>query len=133
MLALTLTLLQEAFSVCQMAPSEPIPSWATQGTFYSITKTTDELSIVCPSEEVPSGITCEKGWIMYRVEGPLDFGLTGVLSSIAKPLTDEKVSIFAISSYDTDYILVKESNREKSLKALTAANFIVQIPDSKAD
>lgn len=81
--------------------------------------------MVCESDLMPAGITCESGWVVYKVQSPLDFGLTEILSSIASPLSNKKISIFAISSYDTDFILVKEVSRDKSLQTLTKAGFQV--------
>ena len=127
MKSLILTLLALKLSVCQMDKNEPPPSWATTSSFYSVTKTDDELSVVCPSVVVPEGVKAEKGWIVYKVEGPLDFGMTGVLASVADPLASAKISIFAISTYDTDYILVKEENRESSLAALKKAGITVEL------
>ena len=88
----------------------PIPEWAHSG-FFSMTRTPDELSIVCNEEIVPDGVACEKGWHCLQVKGPLDFALTGILASLAAPLAEAGISIFAISTYDTDYFLVKELDR----------------------
>ncbi len=121
-----LSLLSENLSVCRLTPKDAFPSWALSSRIYSISKTNDELSVVCESHLVPSEVTCEKGWIVYKVHGPLDFGLTGILASIANPLAEAKVSLFAISTYDTDYILVKEGNRIKSIEALKKAGFQIR-------
>lgn len=85
----------------------PIPAWADTG-FFSLTRTRDELSIVCCEENVPEGVDCDRGWHCLQVKGPLDFALTGILASLAVPLAEADISIFAISTYDTDYFLVKE-------------------------
>ena len=84
-----------------------------------ITKTTDELSIVCYEDIVPKNIKAEKDWVSFKVEGPLDFSLTGVLSSLAGPLADENISIFSISTFDTDYLLVKSENFIRSKNVLS--------------
>lgn len=95
------------YGVCRLSPDAPIPSWAN-GDFVSVTRSNDELSVVCIEEKIPLQIKCEKGWRVLKVMGPLDFSLTGILSSIVKPLADADISIFAISTFDTDYVLVKE-------------------------
>ena len=125
MLALILILLTGNLSVCQLDPQKEIPSWATASQFFSISRTKDELSIVCSSDVVPDEIKCEKDWIAYKVVGPLDFGLTGILSSIAKPLAEANISIFAISTYDTDYILIKACNQDRSIEVLKEAGFTI--------
>eukprot|EP00977_Amphora_coffeiformis_P016523 scaffold5138_cov170-Amphora_coffeaeformis.AAC.4 len=105
-------------AVVRLPSSHPIPPWVLSavGTcnFVSITKTSDELSIVCPESSVPEQPSSteqkiEKGWVSFKVRGPLDFGLTGILAGLASPLAEQGISIFAISTYDTDYILVKEN------------------------
>jgi uncharacterized protein len=108
---LTLSVLPETFAVCRLDRDSSVPTWATTTSFFSITRTADELSIVCPQNQLPDGIPCEGGWRCLKVEGPLDFALTGILASLAVPLAQAGISIFAISTYDTDYLLVKDLNR----------------------
>ncbi len=126
LLGLSLSLLPDQYAVCQLEPAAPVPQWSSSGPFTSVTRTSDELSIVCLKSQVPKGVRTEGPWIVYKVEGPLDFGLTGILASVANPLADAKVSIFAISTFDTDYILVKAENLEKSLSALRNAGFVIK-------
>lgn len=119
---LNLLLLIDKFSVCRLAPGKKVPAWAISGgEFTSVTRTADELSVVCPEGAVPGGTKCENGWRIFKIEGPWDFALTGILVAVTKPLADAGVSIFAVSTYDTDYVLVKEQNVEKAVRALTAA------------
>jgi hypothetical protein len=113
-----LTQLPEKLAVCRLAPDEDIPHWAHSKSFLSITRTADELSIVCPEALVPSYIHDERNWIAFKVEGPLDFSLTGVLAALATPLAAGGVPIFTISTFDTDYILVKEQNVPLARKLL---------------
>ncbi|WP_025436506.1 ACT domain-containing protein [Peptoclostridium acidaminophilum] len=120
---LTMKLLNESFAVCRLEASEPIPEWASYGSFFSITKTAEELSIVCPQENVPGGIKCEPGWRILKVEGPLDFSLIGILSSISSVLAGSGISIFAISTYDTDYILIKDEKTNKAIEVLSANGY----------
>lgn len=115
---LTLSVLPEAFGLCRLASSAEIPSWATEGSFFSITKTPEELSIVCPMASMPRGILAQRGWRCLKVHGPLDFNQIGVLRSLAGPLAQAGVSLFAVSTYDTDYLLVRERDLPKAIEAL---------------
>lgn len=119
---LHLCLLDARVSVCRLDPSERIPGWTLSGgEFASVTRAGGEISVVCAEDAVPGGTTCESGWRIFQVEGPLDFALTGILVAVAQPLADAGVSIFAVSTYDTDYVLVKEQNVETAVRVLTAA------------
>src|SRR4051794_6196062 len=89
-----------------------------RATFFSLTRTPDEISIVAPQECVPDGIKCERGWRALKVEGPLDFSLTGVLVSVCAPLAEAGISVFAISTYETDYVLVREAQWEDAVAVL---------------
>lgn len=122
---LTMKLSDEKYSVCQLDNYNPIPIWALQGDFFSITKTEDELSIVCLQKNVPDDIRCEKNWRMFKVEGPLDFSLVGILASISNLMAEAQISIFALSTYDTDYILVKENNIDSAISTLIKHNYNV--------
>ena len=116
--SLRLSVLEERLAVCRLDPPAEIPAWATGAPFFSVTRTSDELSIVCPEEHVPPGITCERGWRALRFDGPLEFGLVGVLASVAVPLAQSEVSILAVATYDTDYVLVDESLVPVATRAL---------------
>lgn len=103
-----LTLLPGTFAVCRLMPEQDIPRWAfTRKSFLSITYTFEELSIVCLAEIVPATVQCEKDWNVLRVQGPLAFTLTGVLASLVTPLAEGNIPLFAVSTFDTDYLLVK--------------------------
>jgi hypothetical protein len=117
---LQLLVLAERLSVCRLAGGEPVPDWAGGG-FCSVTRTAEELSVVCQESAVPAGVQCEPGWRVLQVEGPLDFALTGVLASVAGPLAEAGVSLFAISTFDTDYVLVKDESLETAAHALRRA------------
>ena len=101
-----------------------IPSWSLQGAFTSISRSGDELSLVCPEENVPSGITSDGGWACLKLEGPFPFSETGILSSFIGPLSANAIPIFAISTYDTDYVLIKEAFLEKALSTLRKAGHV---------
>lgn len=119
-LDLNLTVLDEEFCIAKLPSGNAIPAWATVGQFFSITHSVDELSIVCPQKSIPNTLIAEMNWRCLRVEGPLDFGMVGILSGLSKALADAGVSIFAISTYSTDYILVKSDAFLKALLALEA-------------
>jgi len=124
---LNLQLLTGRFAVCRLNPDQAIPDWPPGGgEFVSVTRTSDELSVVCSESAIPIGSKCERGWRALKVAGLLDFSLTGILVSIAKPLADVGVSIFAVSTYETDYVLVKEGSLEKALQTLSAAGHMVK-------
>jgi hypothetical protein len=119
---LELKLLDGRMAVCRLSPVENLPAWAlAAGSFSSVTRTADEWSVVCAEEAVPPGIQCETGWRLLQVAGPLDFGLTGILASIAVPLAEAGVSIFALATYDTDYVMVKAENLDRAARALAVA------------
>jgi hypothetical protein len=127
---LNLTLLENKFGVCRLEENSPIPDWAESKVFSSITRTTEELSIVCPEENVPSGIICEKDWRCLKVEGPLDFSLIGILACISNILAEEKISIFVISTYNTDYILVREADVRAAIEKLSANGYEISDENS---
>ena len=118
-----LLLWSETFSICRLERNAPIPEWALAGGFSSITRTAEELSVVCPQNRVPPGIQKQDGWKALQVEGPLDFSLTGVLASLTEPLAKEGISVFAVSTYDTDYLLVKEKQIEGAIQALRGEGY----------
>lgn len=105
---LTIFALPGRLAVCRLDPGEAVPSWATTGSLSSVTRTGEELSVVCAEEAVPDGVKPEKGWRCLRIRGSLAFSEIGVLSSIAAPLARAGISIFVVSTYNTDNILVKE-------------------------
>lgn len=116
---LTLSVMPISLAIVRLNTSSNIPFWAVEGKdFFSITKTKDELSIVCLEDKVPQDVKVEKGWRCLKVEGPLDFGLTGILSSLAQPLAEAQISIFAISTFDTDYIMIKKENLQRAIAVL---------------
>src|SRR5437588_2385958 len=125
MAALTLVLLDDTFSVCRLAADAPVPGWVGAGPFVSITRTADELSVVCRQEAVPEGVRCERDWRCLRVAGILDFSLVGVLASLLGPLADAGTSIFVVSTFDTDYLLVKEQDLQRAVEVLRRVGHVV--------
>lgn len=121
MAPLRLQVLPEVLAVCRLAADDALPLWLPARSFLSVTRTAVELSVVCAADAVPAGIRCEPGWRALAVAGPLDFALTGILASIATPLADAGISIFAISTFDTDYVLVKAERLNDAIEALRRA------------
>lgn len=122
-----LTVLPDHLAVCRLGPGSPIPEWAASGNFFSVTRTSGELSVLCSQGRVPTGIVREEGWRALGLEGPLDFSLVGVLASLLAPLAEAGVSVFAVSTYDTDYVLVKQSSLETVAMALRESGYEVRV------
>lgn len=122
---LTLSVLEDGFSILRLEKSSEMPLWIYESSFFSVTRTPEELSIVCQENSIPvnipADIKAERSWSCLKIEGPLAFGLTGILAGISTILADNNVSIFAVSTYDTDYILIKERDLKRATEALTQA------------
>ena len=110
-----------SWAIVRLDPEEPVPPWAESPVFSSVTRTRDELSIVCPEAAVPGEVRREGGWAMVKLEGPFPFTATGVLSSVASPLARAGIAIVAIGTWDTDYVLVKRADLARALEALESA------------
>lgn len=123
---LTLTLLADTFAVCRLDGDAIVPDWAWTGEVACVTRTREELSIVCRADLVPEEVRRESGWRCLKVKGPLDFSLTGVFARIAQPLADAGISLFAVMTYDTDYVMVKQERLRDAADALMAAGHAVQ-------
>ena len=121
----TLTLQAGDYAICRLAPGAPDPTWAHDSPVSVIARTTDELSVLCSSEKVPAGIQSEAGWRLFKFQGPFAFTQTGILAAVLNPLAEARVGILAISTFDTDYVLVKETNLSKVQDALLAAGHVV--------
>ncbi|HUA16360.1 MAG TPA: ACT domain-containing protein [Verrucomicrobiae bacterium] len=100
--------LHGVYAVVRLSPKASVPDWPTKGEFTSITRSADELSIVCPAANLPADVHSPHRWICFKLEGPFPFSQTGVLLSFIQPLSSNRIPIFAISTYDTDYVLVQE-------------------------
>ncbi|MBI2815070.1 MAG: ACT domain-containing protein [Opitutae bacterium] len=123
---LTLHLLPGEFAVCRLPPNEPVPAWAGSGDFSSVTRTPDELSIICPAAQVPAGVKPEAGWRLLKFAGPFAFTETGILASVLTPLAAAKIGLLATATFDTDYVLVKAAQLDDALRALAAAGHTVR-------
>ena len=123
---LSLSLLPETLAVCRLPPDSAVPQWAFTGSFVSVTRTTDELSIVCAQAAVPQGIQHVANWRALKLHGPFDLTTeTGILVQILAPLGEAAIPIFAISTYDTDYILIAADNLEAAIAVLRRAGHTI--------
>jgi len=119
---LPLELLPDTLAVCRLEAGAPLPPWATQPSpFLTVSRTAQELSITTVQSAVPAGVLCERDYRAVRVRGPLPLNLVGILAAIADPLAAAGLSIFAISTYETDYVLVKAHDLDAALKVLRQA------------
>ncbi|NIM95496.1 MAG: ACT domain-containing protein [Anaerolineales bacterium] len=115
---LKLEVLQWQLAICRLDPGDPIPQWALECPFFSVTRTPEELSILCCEDSIPPEIQHEGGWRGMKVQGPLPFTLTGVISSLSDPLAEAGIPIFVLSTFDTDYVLVKWIDLDRAVIVL---------------
>jgi len=108
------------YAICRLPPDSRLGNLAT-GPFLSVTRTGDELSVVCLASEAPDDARCERGYELLRVAGSMDLGLTGVLASLTAPLAAAGIPIFAVATFDTDYLLIRGADHERAAAALVAA------------
>jgi hypothetical protein len=120
-----LQLVAGEFAVGRLPATEPVPSWAGSTIFSSVTRTADELSIVCPTVQVPTGIKAERGWRLLKFRGPLDFGAVGILAAVTAPLAQAGISLLAVGTFDTDYVLVRSDRLDEVARALAATGHTV--------
>jgi hypothetical protein len=120
MTSLDLQILAGTYAVSRLSPEEPVPEWA-RGELLALIWTPDELSVVSTVESVPEAVRSEPGWRVLRVAGPLDFSLVGILAALTGVLAQAGVAVFALSTFDTDYLLVREGDLEQAVQALESA------------
>jgi hypothetical protein len=128
---LDLDLLPGSFAICHLPPETPLPDALLEppaAEMVSVTRTGDELSIVCREERVPAGARRVGGWRCLRVRGALPLSLVGVLAALTAPLAAAGVSVFAVSTFDTDYLLVPEADLERARAALAALAPLPPLP-----
>lgn len=113
------------YAVCQLDADEPLPAWLPTAPFWTVTRAGDELSVICSAEAVPAYSSHESGWRLLRMVGPFPFDLTGILESVLTPLAAADVGILAISTFNTDYVLVKLTRLAVAVAALRAAGHVV--------
>jgi hypothetical protein len=122
---LTLQLIAGEFAVCRLAADAALPFWADSAVFSSVTRTADELSVICPAAQIPPDVKAELGWRLLKFAGPFDFSAVGVLASVTSPLAQAGISLLALGTFDTDYVLVKTARLEETLRTLEAAGHAV--------
>jgi hypothetical protein len=123
---LDLTVLPGSFAIVRLAADAPLPRWAIEGGFFSVTRTSDELSVVCLAGQIPAGVSAERGWRALKVKGPFALSEIGVLAALTAPMAEAKVSVFAVSTFDTDYLLVGEKQVSAAIAALKSAGHRVE-------
>jgi len=123
---LTLQLLNDTYSIHRLQPNAKVPATVLGAPFFAVTRTDDELSIVIPQSVQLDSENQESDWRCLKVLGPLDFSLTGILARISNVLAEAEISIFAISTFDTDYILIKSAKTEKAINTLQRAGYTIQ-------
>lgn len=115
---LTLKHVPGTFAICRLAAGTPLPHWFHPGGFSSVSWTDAEVSITCDESQVPDDVQCDRGWQCLMLQGPFAFDQTGILLQILAPLASAKIGIFAVSTFDTDYVLVKDQHFEATRRAL---------------
>jgi len=123
---LTITVHPELYAICRLEPDAEVPAWAVGKNFFTLSRTKTELSLVCEEKEVPLETHAERNRRLLQVEGTLAFTLTGILAAITVPLAEAAISIFAVSTYDTDYVLVNDSDLENATAVLERAGHAIQ-------
>lgn len=124
-MSLRLSAIPGSFAVCRLPAGSALPDWFRPGPFATVSWTDDELSILCEQSQVPEETQCERGWRCLMLQGPFAFDQTGILLQVLQPLAEAKIGIFALSTFDTDYVLVKDHAFEATLQALAASGLTV--------
>jgi uncharacterized protein len=123
---LTFIVLPNEYALCRLAANDAVPTWALSSSFYSITKTIDELSVVCEAAMVTGAIKCSKGWRLLKIASVLDLSLTGITAKFSTALADVGVNLCVVATYDTDYIIVQQEKLNTAITALENIGFIVR-------
>ena len=122
---LALSVLRKTFVICKLPADAPVPTWATQGKFFSITRTSEELSVVAEADVVPENLRGDMTWRAMKAHGPFAFSEVGVLAALVAPLAEDGISVFAISTFDTDYLFTGETQLQAAGAALRQAGHTV--------
>ena len=123
---LVIQVLPGEFAIARLPAAAAIPAWADALSFSAVTRTADELSVLCPAMQVPADVKHESGWRLLKLRGPFDFTETGILSSVLDPLAFFRISILALSTFDTDYVLVKAAELDAAIRTLRHADHTVE-------
>ncbi len=126
MTTFTLTVLPLRLAVCRLPVEEPVPAWATAGAWWNVARTLDELSIICAADAVPEDAPVDCDWSVLQVAGPFDFTVTGVIAELSAPLAAAGIPILSVSTYTTDYIVVKEERLAAAIQVLEQAGHTVR-------
>ena len=124
--SLTFTLLPATLAVCRLESGAPVPDWALTGPFVSITRTADEMSVICPEPAVPVGVVAAPGWRCLKLEGPFDFSVTGLVASFSALLAGAGISLMVVCTYDTDYLLVRSHDLDRAIATLEAGGYRIR-------
>ena len=116
--------LPDSYAVVRLQPGAELPEWVDKGPFRSVTRTEHEVSVVCRDHDVPEGESVDRGWTVLEAMGPLDFSLSGVVASLVAPLAEAEVPIFVISTFESDYVLVRSADLARAADALEAAGHV---------
>lgn len=125
MIRLRVRILPQRLAVCRLDPHAAIPAWV-RGAFTSITRTADELSIVCDDDAVPQDVQAERNWRVLKLEGPIPFEMAGVAAALLAPLAEARINVCLISTYDTDYLLLKAESFEPAIGVLRGAGYDIR-------
>jgi len=123
---LSLTLLPQTLALCGLDPEAPWPDWVQGPGLVSLTRTEEELSLICPQDRLPAGLTAQRGWRCFKVGGPLDPNQTGVLAALSEPLAQAGVSLLVVSTFETDYILIKEKDLSRAVEVWERAGHHIE-------
>lgn len=115
-----------SYAVARLGPTDPVPDWGMLGTWWSVTRTRAELSVVCAQVHVPTGVRAERGFALLQLAGPFPFTATGVLAAVVGPLAAAGIPVFTLSTFDTDYLLVAEAECARALFVLQAAGHVLE-------
>jgi hypothetical protein len=117
--------LPDRYAIVRLHPGAELPDWVDKGPFRSVTRTDHEVSVVCRDHDVPEGESAERGWRVLELVGPLDFSLTGVVASLVDPVARAGIPVFVISTFETDYLLVRQGDLDRTAEALETAGHAV--------
>lgn len=120
-----LVVMQGDYAVCQLPVGSDIPQWV-DGEFVSITQTGKELSIICRDNKIPLGVKAERSWALLKIDAVLDFSMVGIIAGISEVLSAAKISIFVMSTYDTDYIMIKRTSLPYAINSLESAGYRIK-------
>lgn len=129
MIQYSISFLKLRLAICSLPPDAEIPIWADRGDLISLIRTSHELTVICEEDRIPLEIVKDSGWRAFYIDAALDFDLVGVLLSVINPLAEAGISIFALSTYETDYILVRDEYTEIAKQVLKKAGFRINVID----